>query len=97
MSVLDRRLHSSWVDIFKYPRYNQGSLRCVFAFHLRAADKGFSHGPIAKLAKATVCKTVMRRFESGSGLSLFYTRRSGQGGSAPSRRSSRLHPGYPSA
>ena len=39
MSVLDRRLHSSWVDIFKYPRYNQGSLRCVFAFHLRAADK----------------------------------------------------------
>ncbi len=25
-------------------------------------------GPIAKLAKATVCKTVIRRFESGSGL-----------------------------
>ena len=26
------------------------------------------YGPIAKLAKATVCKTVIRRFESGSGL-----------------------------
>ena len=25
-------------------------------------------GPVAKLAKATVCKTVIRRFESGSGL-----------------------------
>jgi hypothetical protein len=25
-------------------------------------------GPIAKLAKATVCKTVIPRFESGSGL-----------------------------
>ncbi len=43
------------VDIFPRARYKLYS------------RKG---GPIAKLAKATVCKTVIRRFESGSGLHL---------------------------
>lgn len=33
-----------------------------------------AHGPIAKLAKATVCKTVIRRFESGSGLTFCFAK-----------------------
>lgn len=42
------------------PAENQLGLGC--------GKRNFGSGPVAKLAKAMVCKTIIRRFESGSGL-----------------------------
>jgi hypothetical protein len=58
LSSLLRRQPPSLIDISSVSGYNRFS---------RSPS-----GPIAKLAKATVCKTVIRRFESGSGLVVFF-------------------------